>query len=64
MTRDELVDAYQDAIDDIESWAAYAPDYFKIKWKLDECLAGHRAKLDAALPYMPGYDPVADTTLQ
>jgi hypothetical protein len=62
MTRDELVDAYQDAIDDIESWAV-RPGLLH-KWKLDECLAGHRAKLDAALPYMPGYDPVADTTLQ
>lgn len=33
--RDKVQDLAKEALDDIESWSAYASDYFKTKWNLD-----------------------------
>jgi uncharacterized coiled-coil DUF342 family protein len=50
--RDELLkeierlrEKYKEAIDDIEEWGAYAPEYFQEKWKLKECIEQHRTEL-------------------
>jgi hypothetical protein len=42
-----LRSGYEEAVVDIESWAAYASDYFKEKWDLEGDLKGHRAILTA-----------------
>ena len=47
-----------EAIEDIESWGAYADDYFKQKWDLAGCVERHKkaltpnvgAKLETAAP--------------
>lgn len=36
---------YEEAINDIEEWGAYASDYFQEKWGLKECIEQHRAAL-------------------
>ena len=36
-----LVEGYQEAIEDIRSWAAYATDYFQHKHDLKGCIARH-----------------------
>lgn len=41
----QLESALRDAIEDIESWAGYASDYFRDKHDLAGCLAKHRATL-------------------
>ena len=43
----ELLAAYEDAIDDIEDWAAYASEYFQTKWGLAAVLKAHRDRLAA-----------------
>lgn len=42
----ELVDAYAEAIDQIEDWAGYAAPYFRDKHDLDITLTQHRARLE------------------
>ena len=42
---ERLREKYEEAIDDIEEWGAYAPEYFQEKWKLKECIEQHRAAL-------------------
>ena len=42
-----LVARLKDAVDDIESWGAYASEYFQAKHKLNECLTAHREFLSA-----------------
>ena len=37
-----LVEGYQEAIEDIQSWAAYATDYFQHKHDLKGCIARHQ----------------------
>ena len=34
-----------EAIEDIESWGAYAEDYYKEKWELAGCVERHKAAL-------------------
>ena len=36
---------YEEAINDIEEWGAYASEYFQEKWGLKECIEQHRAAL-------------------
>jgi hypothetical protein len=43
----ELESGYAEAIEDIESWAGYASEYFQDKHDLPGCLAGHRAALSS-----------------
>ena len=38
----ELVNRLEEAIDDIDSWASYAGDYFQDKHDLKGCLEDHR----------------------
>ena len=45
---ERLREKYQEAIDDIEEWGAYASEYFQEKWKLKECIEQHRAALKEA----------------
>ena len=45
---ERLREKYEEAIDDIEEWGAYAPEYFQEKWKLKECIEQHRAALKEA----------------
>jgi len=42
---ERLREKYEEAIDDIEEWGAYASEYFQEKWKLKECIEQHRAAL-------------------
>lgn len=42
---DKLAKALEEAVEDIEAWAAYASDYFKDKHDLEGDLSGHRATL-------------------
>lgn len=42
----ELKAKYQEAIHDIGDWGSYAPEYFKEKHGLDECIAEHQAALE------------------
>ena len=42
---ERLREKYEEAIDNIEEWGAYAPEYFQEKWKLKECIEQHRAAL-------------------
>ena len=42
---ERLREKYEEAIDDIEEWVAYASEYFQEKWKLKECIEQHRAAL-------------------
>lgn len=42
----ELLDGYAEAIEDIQSWASYASDYFQDKHDLEGCLAQHRGLLE------------------
>jgi len=42
---ERLQEKYEEAIDDIEEWGAYASEYFQEKWKLKECIEQHRAAL-------------------
>ena len=37
-----LIEGYQEAIEDIQSWAAYATDYFQHKHDLKGCIARHQ----------------------
>jgi len=37
-----LRSGYEEAVVDVESWAAYASDYFKEKWDLEGDLKAHR----------------------
>jgi hypothetical protein len=41
----ELKNKLSDAVDSIETWAAYADEYFQAKWGLRDELAGYRAFL-------------------
>jgi hypothetical protein len=41
----ELKDKLIEAVDSIETWAAYADEYFQAKWGLRDELAGYRAFL-------------------
>ena len=43
----DFIAAYEDAIDDIENWAAYASEYFQTKWGLAAVLKAHRDRLAA-----------------
>ena len=43
--KDELVEAYELAINDIEDWAAYAGDFFRDKHDIRACLLNHRELL-------------------
>ena len=45
---ERLREKYEEAIDDIEEWGAYASEYFQEKWKLKECIEQHRAALKEA----------------
>jgi len=45
---ERLREKYEEAIDDIEEWGAYAPEYFQEKWELKECIEQHRAALKEA----------------
>ena len=47
---ERLKAGYSEAIEDIESWAAYAMDYFKEKHNLEGDLARHRAILKGESP--------------
>ena len=38
-------DLLREAVEDIESWGAYASDYFQEKHDLTGCLAAYRAEL-------------------
>ena len=44
--RDRLRGQLSEAIEDIESWAGYASQYFQDKHDLQGCLARHRAALE------------------
>jgi hypothetical protein len=44
----ELLEALEDAIEDIEMWGAYASDYLKTKYCLAESLAEKRALVSKA----------------
>ena len=39
---------YEEAINDIEEWGAYASEYFQEKWGLKECIEQHRDALKEA----------------
>jgi uncharacterized coiled-coil protein SlyX len=43
---DELENGYREAIEDIDSWAAYAAPYFREKHDLTTTLTNHRAILE------------------
>jgi len=45
---ERLREKYEEAIDDIEEWGAYASEYFQEKWELKECIEQHRAALKEA----------------
>lgn len=45
---DKLRAGYAEAIDDIESWGAYASEYFQGKYDLAGTVAKHRAAIEAA----------------
>jgi hypothetical protein len=42
----KLREGYAECVIDLQDWATYAPEYFKEKHGLDECVAEHKAALE------------------
>lgn len=50
-----MTEQAQDALEDVADWGAYADEYFKKKWGLDECLEKWKSR--TTKPAKPGDKP-------
>lgn len=44
---EQLFDGYNECSQDVQSWGAYADDYFQKKWDLEGCINTHKKTLEA-----------------
>lgn len=61
MTKDEAlktaIEGYEECLDDLQGWAAYASEYFQNKWDLEGEVKDHKDKINACKEALEQKEP-------